>query len=55
MDKLKSKLQVYEDLLKEQAGEIAALKAEVAYLKRQQPQPTQGRPSTSAAGSSAQV
>ena len=55
MDKLKSKLQVYEDLLKEQAGEIAALKAEVAYLKRQQPQPTQDRAAASATAPSAQV
>ena len=35
VDKFKSHLQVYEGLLKDQAGEIASLKAEVAYLKKQ--------------------
>lgn len=33
--KLKSHLKVYEDLLRDQAAEIASLKAEVAYLKKQ--------------------
>ncbi|RPD54256.1 hypothetical protein L227DRAFT_355563 [Lentinus tigrinus ALCF2SS1-6] len=51
MEKLKSRLQVYEGLLKDQAGEIAALKAEVAYLKQQRQHQSA---STSAAVSSAQ-
>lgn len=35
VDKLTSNLQVYEGLVKDQAAEIAALKAEVAFLKKQ--------------------
>ncbi len=36
--RLKYELQFYKDLAKEQAGQIAALKAEIAYVK-QHPQP----------------
>lgn len=35
VDRLTSNLQVYEGLVKDQAAEIAALKAEVAFLKKQ--------------------
>ena len=35
IDRLRSHLQVYEGLIQSQAVEIAALKAEVAYLKKQ--------------------
>ncbi|KAI0753223.1 hypothetical protein C8Q80DRAFT_1267640 [Daedaleopsis nitida] len=37
--KLKTHLKVYEDLLRDQAAEIASLKAEVAYLKKQLVEP----------------
>ncbi|KAI0693702.1 hypothetical protein C8T65DRAFT_744640 [Cerioporus squamosus] len=53
VERLKSTVRVYEDLVKEQAGEIAALKAENVYLK-QQLEPHHQNTSISAAASSAQ-